>query len=166
MDSIPDRSIRWRSLAAKILIGLAGIAIIALAVSFLEFSPPRLSDPPLYRIAPGVSGIGFYSASCSERGSKHLHSYHFTKRDARCIYAEIYVAPNTPEAHGRGFFYDASGHVVGRSDLLLTKESSATMIAAYTGWDDPGHWQPGIYRVEFIVEDEVIAADEFQISDP
>jgi hypothetical protein len=164
--STPDRSIHWRSLAAKILSGLAGVAIIALAISFLVYSPPRLPEPHLYRIAPGVSGIRFYNANCGEQGSNQLYSYHFTKRDARCIFAEIHLHPNTPEAHGHAFFYDANGRVVGGSDLLLAREPSATIVAVYTGWSETGHWQPGIYRVEFIVEGELIAADEFQISDP
>ena len=160
-----DRSMRWRSLAAKLLIGLAGVALIALAVSFLVFNPPRLPQPPLFRVAPGVSGIGFFNASCGQRDDKHGYSYHFAKRDARCIFAELHVPPNMPETTIHVIFYDVNGQVMYKENLPLGKGSSATIVGVYEGWDEPGHWQLGIYRVEFLVEGELIAADEFQIRD-
>jgi hypothetical protein len=165
-SSTSDRSIRWRSLVAKTLIGSAGIAIFALAASFLEFSPPRFPGPPLYRITPGISGIGFFNASCGERDDKQGYSYRFTKSDARCIFAELHVPPKVPEATFHVIFYDANGRVMYEENLLAGKESSAAIVGVYEGQDEPGHWQSGIYRVEFIVEGEIIAADEFQISDP
>jgi hypothetical protein len=153
-------------MVAKFLIGLAGIAISALAISFLDFKPPRLPESPLYRIAPGVSGIGFFNANCGERDDKQGYSYRFTKRDTRCIYAELHIPPNMPESTIHVIFYDVNGQIMYEENLLAGKESSAAIVGAYEGQDEPGYWQPGIYRVEFIVENQIIAADEFQIIDP
>jgi len=164
-SSMSARSLRCRSLAAKLLIGLAGVALIALAVSFLEFNPPRLPQSPLYRVAPGVSGIGFFNASCRERDDKHGYSYRFAKRDARCIFAELHVPPNMPEATLHVIFYDVNGQVMYEENWPVGKQSSAMIVGVHEGQDEPGHWQPGIYRVEFLVEGELIAADEFQIAD-
>jgi hypothetical protein len=160
-----DRSIRRRSLAAKLLIGLAGAAIIALAVSFLVFNPPRLPQPPLFRVAPGVSGIGFFNARCGQRDDKGGYSYHFAKRDVRCIFAELHVAPMTP-ATAHAIFYDPNGQVMYEENLIIGNESSAAISGFYEGQDEPGHWQPGIYRVEFLVAGELIATDKFEIRDP
>ncbi len=165
-DSISDRPARWRSLAGKLLIGLAGAVIIALAISFLEFSPPRLPESPLYRIDPDISGIGFFNASCGERNDSYGYSYRFTKRDARCIFAELHVPPDMPETTLHVIFYDVDGQVMYEENLLVGKGSSAAIVGVYEGQAEPGCWQPGIYRVEFIAEDKIIAADEFQIVDP
>lgn len=156
---------RWRSLAAKLLIGLAGVGIIVLAVSLLEFNPPRLPQSPLSRIAPGVSGIGFFNASCGERDDKYGYSYRFKRSEVRCIFAELHIPPNMPEATLHVIFYDADGQIMYEEDLLAGKESSATIAGVYEGQDEPGRWQPGIYRVEFLVEGQLIAVDTFQISD-
>lgn len=163
--SMSNRSSRWRSLAAKLLIGLAGVAIIALAVSFLVFNPPRLPQPPLFRVVPGVSGIGFFNASCGERDDKRGYSYRFAKRDARCIFAELHVPPNMPETTFHVILYDVNGQVMYEENWPVGEESSTMIVGVYEGQDEPGHWQPGIYRVEFLVAGELIAADEFQIID-
>ncbi len=164
--SMSDRLIRWQSLAAKLLIGLAGVAIVSLSVSFLEFSPPKLPESPLYRNDPGISGIGFFNARCGERDDKYGYSYRFAKRDARCIFAELHIPPNMPEATFHVIFYGVDGQVMYKENLLAEKESSAAIVGIFEGQDEPGHWQPGIYRVEFIVEGKTIAADEFQIINP
>jgi hypothetical protein len=161
-----SRSTCWRSLAAKILMGVAVMGIVVLSISFLEFKPPKLPEPSLYRITPGVGGIGFFNASCGERDDKQGYSYRFMKRDARCIYAELHVPPNLPEATLHVTFYDVNGQAMYEENLLRGKESSAAIIGVYEGQHEPGRWQPGIYRVEFMAEGEIIAADEFQIIDP
>ncbi len=158
--------IHWRFLAAKILIGLTGVSILGLAVSFLKFEPPRLPEAPLYRITPGVSGIGFFNANCSGQGGKQGYSYRFRKRDVRCIFAELHVPPDMPETALHVIFYDVDGQVMYEENLLVGKGSSAALVGVYEGQAEPGHWQPGIYRVEFIAEGKIIAADEFQIVDP
>lgn len=163
--SMSDRSICRRSLAAKLLIGLAGSAIIALAVSFLVFNPPRLPQPPLFRVTPGVSGIGFFNASCEQRDDKHGYSYRFAKRDARCIFAELHVPPNMPETTLHVIFYDVNGQVMYEKNWPLGKESSTMIAGVHEGQNEPGHWKVGIYRVEFFADGELIAADEFQIID-
>jgi hypothetical protein len=151
-------------LVAKLLIGLTGVAIIALAVSFLGFNPPRLPQPPLFRVAPGVSGIGFFNASCGQRDDKHGYSYRFAKRDVRCIFAELHVAPMTPTT-AHAIFYHPNGQVMYEENLIIGNESSTAISGFYEGQDEPGRWQPGIYRVEFFVKGELIAAGEFQIID-
>jgi len=163
---ISDSSIRRRSLAAKLLIGLARVAIIALAVSFLVFNPPQLPQQPLFRVASGVGGIGFFNASCGQRDDKHGYSYRFTKKDVRCIFAELHIPPNAPDTTIHVIFYDVNGQVMHEKNLPVGKESSAMIVGVYEGQDEPGHWQPGIYRMEFLVADELIATDEFQIRDP
>ena len=70
-----------------------------------------------------------------------------------------------PEATLHVIFYDVNGQVMHEENWPLGKESSAMIVGVHEGRDEPGHWQPGIYRVEFLVEGEVIAADEFQIRD-
>lgn len=165
-DSTPDRSIRWQSLAAKILVGVAVVVIVVLSISFLEFKPPKLPEPSLYRITPGVSGIGFFNANCGEQDDKHGYSYRFKKRDARCIFAELHVPPNMPEVTLHVIFYDINGQVMYEENLPAGKASSAAIVGVFEGQNEPGHWQPGIYRVEFTVEGEIMAADGFQIIDP
>jgi hypothetical protein len=165
-SSLSDRSIRLRSLIAKLLIGLAGVSILALAVSFLDFNPPRLPETSIYRITPGVSGIEFFNAGCGQRDDKHGYSYRFVKRDARCIFAEVHVPPNMPGTALHVIFYDINGRVMHEQNWMLGEESSARIIGVHEGQDEPGHWQSGIYRVKFFVEGKVIATDEFQISDP
>lgn len=164
-NSAPDCPNRWWSPAAKLLIGLAGVAIFLLAKSYLKFSPPKLPDSPLYRVTPGISGIGFFNAPCGERDDKDGYSYHFAKKDVRCIYAELHVAP-MPEATAHAIFYDPNGQVLYEENLIIGNESSATITGFYEGQDEPGLWQPGIYRVENTTAGELIAADEFQITDP
>ena len=165
-SSLSDRSIRRRSLAAKLLIRLTGGALLALAVSFLGFNPPRLPEASIYRNTPGVSGIGFFNASCGQRDDKHGYSYRFTKRDVRCIFAELHIPPNIPETTLHVIFYDVNGQVIYEENLPVGKEPSTMIVGVHEGQDEPGHWQPGIYRVEFLVEGELIAVDEFQIKDP
>jgi hypothetical protein len=155
----------WRSLIVRFLIALAGAAIVLLARSFLEFRPPKLPDSPLYRVVPGVSGIGFFNGSCGERNDKGGYSYHFAKRDVRCIFAELHIPPTTP-ATAHAIFYGPNGQVLYEENLLIGNESAAAIAGFYEGQDEPGHWPPGIYRVEFTVAGELIAADEFQITDP
>ena len=160
--STPYRLTGWLSAAAKLL---PILVILAIA---LEFRPPKPPEPPVLRIDPGVSGIEFYNAGCSEYGGKHGYSYRFAKKDARCIFGEVHIPPaaDMTETFLHTLFYDANGQVVGEENLPLTKQRSATIVTAHTGWEEAGHWQPGIYRVELIIEDKLVAAGEFLITDP
>lgn len=158
--STPYRLADWLSLAAKIL------PVIIILVMALEFRTPKPPEPPIYRIDPNISGLEFYNAGCSEQESKHEYGYRFAKKDARCIFAELHAPPNRPETSLHVLFYDVNGQVMKEENLPLTEESSPAILTAYNGWDEPGHWQPGIYRVELTIGDKLSAAGEFLITDP
>jgi hypothetical protein len=83
----------------------------------------------------------------------------------RGIFAKLHVALTTA-ATAHAIFYDPNRQVMYKENLLIRNESSVAISGFYEGQDDPGRWQPGIYRVEFIVAGDLIAADTFQISDP
>jgi hypothetical protein len=62
-------------------------------------------------------------------------------------------------------YYGPDGGVYGQADIQPVFETGWQMsnwIIGY-GWDDPGNWEAGSYRVEVLVGDQVIASESFEI---
>lgn len=93
----------------------------------------------------------------------------FTQADARVIYAEINLEHPGPKEDTAfvmdAAFYGTDGEMYGEVDIQPVIKTGWTMsnwIIGY-GWDDPGNWDAGSYRVDVLVGDEVIASDTFEI---
>ncbi len=93
----------------------------------------------------------------------------FMQSDARVIYGEFYLSHSGPEQEIpftiEAVYYDSTGRVYGEVEIHPVIERGGT-LSTWTigyGWDRPGSWGPGKYRIEFLVGGEVIAEDRFEI---
>jgi len=93
----------------------------------------------------------------------------FTQDDARVIYCDVnFSHPGPEEDMGfvmRAIYYGPDGNVYGEVDIEPVVKVGWTMsnwIIGY-GWDDPGHWDAGDYRMDVFIDDNVIASKTFEI---
>jgi hypothetical protein len=93
----------------------------------------------------------------------------FARRSARYIFVELrlsHPAPDGPEsARVTCTYYRSDGIVLGKpaDEVRPTPGTEATYWDFWWGWEDPGNWAPGTYRVECSAEGRVIAEKTFQI---
>lgn len=97
------------------------------------------------------------------------YAYSFVKDEAKVIYCDLDLAHPAPEEDKtftmEAVYYGPDDGLYGQVEILPIVEtgwSSSNWIIGY-GWDDPGNWDIGRYRVEVLVGGQVIASDAFDI---
>lgn len=105
--------------------------------------------------------------------SQRDYSTSFAKEDAMVIYCELDLN-HTGLKQNKAFvmqaiYYDQNGDIYGEVEIEPVVKSGWTdsnWVIGY-GWDDPGHWDAGIYGVYVYVGEERIASEKFVIlADP
>ena len=93
----------------------------------------------------------------------------FTQSEARVIYGDVNLEHPGPEGamafEMAAIYYGPGGDVYGEVSIEPLIESGWTMsnwIIGF-GWDDPGHWDVGSYRVDVLVGEAVIASNSFEV---
>lgn len=97
------------------------------------------------------------------------YSHNFGQANARIIYCELNLN-HTGTRENKTFvmqavYHDPYGVVYGEAKIVRFMEAGWTKsnwVLGY-GWDDPGNWDVGTYRVDVYVGDEKIASDSFEI---
>jgi serine/threonine protein kinase len=93
----------------------------------------------------------------------------FNRRTTRSINVELRLSH--PEADGSETarvtctYYRSDGIVLGKpaDEVRPTPGTEATYWGFWWGWEEPGNWAPGTYRVECSAEGRVIAEKTFKI---
>ena len=97
------------------------------------------------------------------------YSHNFGQANARVIYCELDLYHTRPGENKafvmQAVYYDPDGVVYG--DVVIEPVVEAGRIKSNWvlgyGWDDPGNWDVGTYRVDVYVGEEKITSDSFEI---
>ena len=97
------------------------------------------------------------------------YSHNFGQANARVIYCELDLNHTRPGENKafvmQAVYYDPDGDVYGDvviEPVVEAGRTSSNWVLGY-GWDDPGNWDVGTYRVDVYVGKEKIASDSFEI---
>lgn len=73
------------------------------------------------------------------------------------------VRSHTPDILGK--FYKSDGTYLGESSagVLLGSEFDIAYLSNGWGWEEPGYWDPGTYRVDVLIDGAKIAEKQFSI---
>lgn len=94
----------------------------------------------------------------------------FPKSTTRYIYYHVTirnllygVRSHTPDILGK--FYKSDGTFLGESSagVLVGSDLDYAYLSNGWGWDDPGNWDPGIYRVDVLINGAKVAEKQFSI---
>jgi hypothetical protein len=112
----------------------------------------------------------FESAYTPSELGKRQYATHFAKRTARYVYYEVSVINQwyqQKENHVTisAKYYKPDGSLFGEPVLnyTLPPEWQDTFLWHSWGWNEPGNWTPGIYKVELWVAGEKFAEGKFTI---
>jgi len=93
----------------------------------------------------------------------------YSQSEARVVYCEFEFSHPGPEENleyvMRAVYYDSVGEVYGEVEiepLIEVGWTSSHWLIGF-GWDDPGKWDVGEYRVDIYLGDTKIASDQFII---
>jgi len=97
------------------------------------------------------------------------YSHRFPMATTRYVYWELHISyPESKEPmtfETEAVYYKPDGTEMGR----FTEEShieagwSSSWHTSGWGWDEPGEWSVGTYRVELYIEGDMVASDTFEI---
>jgi tetratricopeptide (TPR) repeat protein len=142
-----------------------------LALRYAEMSSESSSREPVGSELK-ISGLRFYTGG-AQRPELSLRKYdsRFRKSDTRYIYAELELANPwryvSMEYKILARFIRPDGSLMGESEG--TTETNPEWETYYYsqgwGWDEPGNWSPGQYRVEIEIDHEPRLSGEFTIYD-
>jgi len=97
------------------------------------------------------------------------YSHNFGQSSARVIYCELDLNHPRPEENMafmmNAVYHDPDGGVYGDVMIIPVVEAgrtSSNWILGY-GWDGPGNWGVGTYRVDVYVGDDKVTSDSFEI---
>lgn len=111
-------------------------------------------------IALGLRRIRFYEDAPSRMpGKDRLYATQFAHKTARYIYCMVDMDNNLWSQKDRLYTFDwqyinPDGNPVCKLSLPFTvrKEWKTAWVSNSWGWNDPGHWLPGSYRVVVLVD--------------
>lgn len=126
--------------------------------------------PVLAQAGVKVRGLRlFESGADGQTVDKRVYATRFSRDSVRFLNYELdltYPDPKrTVEFTLRAFYYDATGQ------LMVFQSQNAHLEAGWTqsyhwngyGWPDPGHWQPGKYRLDLFDGTDKVATLPFEI---
>ena len=97
------------------------------------------------------------------------YSHNFGQTNARVIYCELDLNHTRPGENKafvmQAVYHDPDGVVYGDvviKPVVEAGRTSSNWVLGY-GWDDPGNWDVGTYRVDVYVGNEKITSDSFEI---
>jgi len=100
---------------------------------------------------------------------QRVYSHNFEQTNARIIYCELDLNHTGPVENTtfvmRAVYHDPDGDVYGVAEIKPVVKAGWTWsnwVLGF-GWDYPGNWDVGTYRVDVYVGDEKIASDSFKI---
>ena len=143
-----------------------------------EKNNPSVSNPPVSAtvvnqrydipsIRADVTAIKFFNSG-SSIGNK-VYQSRFAKSEARYINWELnlkHPAPGTRTCFNiEAVYYGPDNRVFGTQTKETCLEASWTSSYHNTGkgWNEPGMWQAGTYKVELSVEHKLIANGSFEV---
>jgi len=111
----------------------------------------------------------FNSGEDPMASAQRVYSHNFSQTNARIIYCELDLK-HTGLKKNKAFviqavYHDPDGVKYGQAQIETVVEAGWTWsnwVLGF-GWDYPGNWEVGTYRVDLYVGDEKIASDSFKI---
>lgn len=94
----------------------------------------------------------------------------FPKSKTRYIYYHVTirnllygVRSHTPDILGK--YYNSDGTFLGESSagVLVGSDLDTAYLSNGWGWEDPGYWEPGTYRVDVLIKGVKVAEKQFSI---
>lgn len=116
-----------------------------------------------------VSGLYFYEGNEILPFAQRTYGTQFTRGQARHINWELRMEHPSP-AQRRDFpvyatYYDPQGQVLSAHSIdsyILPGWADSNHSSGW-GWDQPGEWQPGNYRVEIQIEGQTVSTGYFTV---
>ena len=100
----------------------------------------------------------------------YRYATHFRKYDARYIYTEVDITNNLynirNQTHEMVFkYYNPDGSLRGRidADYEIKSDWKTSWITRGWGWDEPGNWPVGTYKVEVYMDNRFLTEGMFTI---
>lgn len=142
---------------------------------------PRVEPPPAQEQAPParvpsldaeVVELRFFETGWDgTRWDARVYANVFPRQTTRYVSWELRLVHPGPSERKAvtvdAIFYRPDGAVFAehtREDSVDTGWTSSSTSYA-RGWRTPGNWRPGVYRVELSIDDQPVAAGEFEIVD-
>jgi hypothetical protein len=174
-------------LAGKLVGLLTLLALIALGFVFLTPSHPTPPPPSAYRLAPGlapeppdfgtipqaqarITGLRFYSSlKYGDMKGEHQYAAQFDKNRTGFIYWQLtldFPAPGKPVDVPLHFLWShPDGTIFYENTITIKLEADWTNDTYYVwdGWNKPGYWAPGLYRLEIYSGGKLVATSSYEI---
>jgi hypothetical protein len=135
----------------------------------LPSSTPTLSAVDWFINQVEIDEFRLFNAGVDFASAQREYSHNFGQANARFIYCELDLTHTEPKENKtfvmRAVFHDPDGAVYGEAKFVpLVKEgwTNSNWVLGY-GWDEPGNWDVGSYRVDVYVGDEKITSNSFDI---
>jgi|WetSurMetagenome_2_1015567.scaffolds.fasta_scaffold209765_2 hypothetical protein len=122
--------------------------------------------------------VSFVSIKTFEAGytapdkGNRVYKSNFLQSESRYIWCEINLSNKLYEVRdqfckAKWIYYNSDGTERGRTsaDWNINKEWSTTWHQHGWGWDEPGNWPLGTYRIDFYLDDYFVAETSFTIID-
>jgi hypothetical protein len=100
---------------------------------------------------------------------ERVYAVKFARSRSRYIYAEINLSYSSPPQRVDFIvvtrWYNPEGQVFAEPEMQSYIEPDWTSSAHVTwrGWDKPGKWAVGVYKVEFYISGHLVASDSFEV---
>jgi hypothetical protein len=138
--------------------------------TMLPTNTPTLSIEEWFTNQVEIEEVRLFNADEDPDSSAYReYSNNFGQADAKVIYCELdLMHPGLKERKEfvmQAIYFYQDGSEYGKVEIEPVVESGWTdsnWVVGF-GWDDPGRWDVGTYRVDVYVGDEIISSESFEI---
>ena len=155
------------------LLFLCGLVIISFPLHINADTPLKLSYNPPNNNNLELQKIGFFEAGYDPPSKEQIqYGTSFPKSSTRYVWAEITcknllyeINSHTHQVLWKYFNPDGSLRGEINAEFHVKSEWYTSWLPRGWGWNEPGNWPPGTYKVEIWIDNEKEGTDYFTIVD-
>jgi hypothetical protein len=135
---------------------------------------PQITEKPLATPALQLESLEFYESDKDDRQKEMLYRLRFPHETTCFVYYKLTVRNRLYKQRDQTYelvdrYYNPDGSLLAADppyNWVITSDTEQTWLTGGRGWDEPGHWEPGDYRVEILIDGVIFAKGSFKILKP